>query len=106
MRFHSFDYLFFFLAVVGLRFVRPPRLRKPLLLVASLFFYMFWNPVFMAFKEMTDRHSSLLAYAATDPVAAELADGRGRYKHLHLNRRGALLFTRAIADTLRARRWL
>lgn len=47
MRFNSFDYLFFFLAVVGLFFVLPPRLRKGMLLLASLFFYMFWNPIFI-----------------------------------------------------------
>ncbi len=35
-----------------------------------------------AFKEMSDRHSCFLPYAAKDPVAAELADSRGRYERL------------------------
>jgi D-alanyl-lipoteichoic acid acyltransferase DltB (MBOAT superfamily) len=47
MRFNSFDYLCFFLVVVGGFFVVPPRARKIWLLVSSLFFYMYWSPVFI-----------------------------------------------------------
>ena len=47
MRFNSLDYLWFALVVVGLYFVVPPRFRKPWLLVFSLGFYMYWNPIFI-----------------------------------------------------------
>ena len=47
MRFNSFDYLFFFLGVVGVFFALPPRARRWWLLGASLFFYMYWSPIFI-----------------------------------------------------------
>jgi len=47
MRFNSFDYLFFFLLVVGPFFAVPFRHRKTWLLAASLFFYMYWSPLFI-----------------------------------------------------------
>jgi D-alanyl-lipoteichoic acid acyltransferase DltB (MBOAT superfamily) len=47
MKFNSFDYLFFFLAVVAVYFALPFRLRRAWLLGASLFFYMYWSPVFV-----------------------------------------------------------
>ena len=47
MRFNSLDYLFFFLAVVGPYFAIPARHRRSWLLVASVFFYMYWSPAFI-----------------------------------------------------------
>jgi D-alanyl-lipoteichoic acid acyltransferase DltB (MBOAT superfamily) len=47
MRFNSLDYLLFFLAVVGPYFAIPDRFRKTWLLAASVFFYMYWSPVFI-----------------------------------------------------------
>jgi len=47
LRFNSFDFLWFALVVVGLFFAIPPRFRKAWLLVWSLAFYMYWNPVFI-----------------------------------------------------------
>jgi alginate O-acetyltransferase complex protein AlgI len=47
MKFNSFDYLFFFPAVVAVYFALPFRLRRAWLLCASLFFYMYWSAVFV-----------------------------------------------------------
>jgi len=47
VRFNSFDYLLFFLVVVGPFFAVPYRFRKTWLLAASVFFYMYWSPIFI-----------------------------------------------------------
>ncbi|MGH7743000.1 MAG: MBOAT family O-acyltransferase, partial [Candidatus Eiseniibacteriota bacterium] len=47
MKFNSFDYLFFFVLVAAVFFALPFRLRRYWLLCASLFFYMYWSPVFV-----------------------------------------------------------
>jgi len=47
MRFDSFEFLVFFAVVVPAFFLVPPRARNGWLLAASLFFYMFWSPVFI-----------------------------------------------------------
>lgn len=44
MLFSSFNYLIFLPLVVGLYWVLPDKFRKPLLLLASYFFYMSWLP--------------------------------------------------------------
>jgi len=44
MLFNSLDFVVFFPFVVGLYFLLPDRVRWMLLLVASYFFYMYWNP--------------------------------------------------------------
>jgi D-alanyl-lipoteichoic acid acyltransferase DltB (MBOAT superfamily) len=47
MRFNSFDYLFFAVIVISLFFALPYKLRRFWLLAASLFFYMYWSPIFI-----------------------------------------------------------
>ena len=47
MKFNSFDYLFFFALVAAVFLALPFRLRRGWLLGASLFFYMYWSPVFV-----------------------------------------------------------
>ena len=47
MKFNSFDYIFFFTAVAAVFFALPFRLRRVWLLGASLFFYMYWSPIFV-----------------------------------------------------------
>jgi alginate O-acetyltransferase complex protein AlgI len=47
MRFDSFEFLLFFAIVVPTFFVLPFRGRNTWLLAASVFFYMFWSPVFI-----------------------------------------------------------
>lgn len=43
MLFNSFNFIIFFVVVVGAYFVMPQRLKKPFLLLASCYFYMCWN---------------------------------------------------------------
>jgi alginate O-acetyltransferase complex protein AlgI len=47
MRFNSFEYLSFFVIVIGLFFALPFKARNAWLLVTSLFFYMFWSPIYI-----------------------------------------------------------
>ncbi len=44
MLFNSVDYLIFFPIVVGIYFIVPKRVRYLVLLIASYYFYMCWNP--------------------------------------------------------------
>lgn len=46
MLFNSLDFLVFFFAVVALYWILPWRLRNAMLLVASYYFYMNWEPVY------------------------------------------------------------
>lgn len=46
MLFNSLQFLLFFPLVVALYWVLPPRTRNPMLLVASYYFYMNWEPVY------------------------------------------------------------
>lgn len=46
MLFNSFDFLLFFPIVVILYWVLPHRFRNPMLLLASYYFYMNWEPVY------------------------------------------------------------
>ncbi|MGE4158637.1 MAG: MBOAT family protein, partial [Planctomycetota bacterium] len=58
MIFSSIDFLLFFMVVFPLHWVIPGmKARQHVLLVASLFFYMSWNPkyiVFILFSSMLD----------------------------------------------------
>jgi alginate O-acetyltransferase complex protein AlgI len=47
MRFNSFSYLIFLVILVLTFYIIPPKYRKVLLLVASLFFYGSWNPIYI-----------------------------------------------------------
>lgn len=46
MLFNSFDFLIFFPVVVLLYWILPYRFRNPMLLIASYYFYMNWEPVY------------------------------------------------------------
>lgn len=46
MLFNSFDFLVFFPIVVLLYWILPGKLRNPMLLIASYYFYMNWEPVY------------------------------------------------------------
>ena len=46
MNFNSFQYLLFLPITVILYFILPKRIKNPLLLAASYYFYMCWNPVY------------------------------------------------------------
>lgn len=46
MNFNSFQYLLFLPITVILYFILPKRIKNPMLLVASYYFYMNWNPVY------------------------------------------------------------
>lgn len=47
MLFNSFHFLVFFVVVVAANFLMPPRWRWALLLVASYYFYMCWEPAYL-----------------------------------------------------------
>ena len=47
MKFNSFDYFLFFFVVAAMFFALPFRWRRAWLLGASLFFYMYWSPIFV-----------------------------------------------------------
>lgn len=47
MLFNSLDYLIFFPCVLALYFLLPNRFRWPMLLLASLYFYMAWKPEYV-----------------------------------------------------------
>lgn len=46
MLFNSFDFLIFFPVVVLLYWIIPSKVRNPMLLIASYYFYMNWEPVY------------------------------------------------------------
>ena len=48
MLFHSVQFLIFFIVVLGLHYLLPRPFRRWLLLLASYYFYMCWNPKFIA----------------------------------------------------------
>ena len=58
MSFNSFDFIFFFPAVVCLYFLIPYKFRWALLLVASYYFYMCWKPEYI----ILIMGSTLIAY--------------------------------------------
>jgi len=47
MLFNSFEYFFFFAAVLAIYFLLPVKPRWPILLIASYIFYMGWKPLFV-----------------------------------------------------------
>jgi D-alanyl-lipoteichoic acid acyltransferase DltB (MBOAT superfamily) len=67
MQFNSLAYILFLPAVAVLYFLAPVRLKNPVLLVASYFFYMNWNAVYallmLASTAMTYASGLLIAKA-------------------------------------------
>ena len=77
MLFNTVQFFLFFVIVLALHYTLPRGLRKYLLLAASYFFYMSWNPVFVVL---------LLTLTVTDYVSALMMERfeTGRQKKLFL----------------------
>ena len=73
MLFNSLEYGFFLVIVFALHWVLPHRYRAALLLVASLFFYMCWNPKYVILILLT----IISSYASALLIARARKKGRG-----------------------------
>ncbi len=80
MQFNSLEFLVFFFIVVNLYFALPYRFRWVLLLAASYWFYMAWNPAYIILIIA----STLIDYSAGLRMS-HLPDRQGRRKYLILS---------------------
>jgi len=76
MLFNSFEYVFFFIAVLIIYFRLPAQPRWPILLIASYIFYMGWRPLFvflLMFSTLVDFTGGLVIDTAKRKIIRQLA---------------------------------
>lgn len=98
MLFNSFGFLLFFPLISLVYFIVPKRFRTVYLHLASYYFYMNWNPVYV----LLIASSTIITYAYN--FSSEnifLNDNKNFEEPLHLNFNGAQIYSEFISPKLK-----